>query len=361
MLAALDRDRFTVLPIGITKDGAFVLEDDDPAKFVLNAHALPEVQDNGTRVGWPESTATRELTVTGRDGVIRSLGDVDLVFPILHGPYGEDGTVQGMLELLGLPYVGSGVLASSLGMDKHFTKTVFQQAQLPVAPWRTITAAEWTQTPGRARAALDELGLPAFVKPARAGSSVGVSKVTNPGQLADAMALALAEDDKVLIESALVGRELEVAVLQGRPGEPTRASVAGEVVVSGRDFYDFAAKYLDAAGIELVCPASLTNDELREMRGLAIRAFEAIGAAGLARVDFFLTESGWVINEINTMPGFTPISMFPSCWLATGYTYPLLIDEIIEVAVAHALGRTRRQVTAPAAPASVPVPVSPVL
>jgi D-alanine-D-alanine ligase len=175
------------------------------------------------------------------------------------------------------------------------------------------------------------------------------------------MALALAEDDKVLIESALVGRELEVAVLQGRPGEPTRASVAGEVVVSGRDFYDFAAKYLDAAGIELVCPASLTNDELREMRGLAIRAFEAIGAAGLARVDFFLTESGWVINEINTMPGFTPISMFPSCWLATGYTYPLLIDEIIEVAVAHALGRTRRQVTAPAAPASVPVPVSPVL
>ena len=335
MLAAIDRERYTVIPIGITRDGAFVLEADDPARFRLNAHALPEVVDNGTRVRWPDSTRSRELTVVDGDGS-RSLGSVDLVFPILHGPFGEDGTVQGMLELVGLPYVGSGVLASALGMDKHFTKTVFQQASIPVAPWRTITADDWAEAPGMAYAALEELGLPAFVKPARAGSSVGVSRVSAPEQLADAMALALTEDSKVLIESGLVGRELEVAVLQGRPGEPTRASVAGEVVVSGRDFYDFAAKYLNAPGIDLVCPARLTADELAAMQKLAIRAFDAIDGEGLARVDFFLTAAGWVINEINTMPGFTPISMFPSCWLASGYTYPQLIDELIEVALAHA-------------------------
>jgi D-alanine-D-alanine ligase len=335
VLAAIDRERYTVIPVGITRDGAFVLEADDPARFRLNADALPEVVDNGTRVRWPDSTLSRELTVVDRDGP-RSLGSVDLVFPILHGPFGEDGTVQGMLELVGLPYVGSGVLASALGMDKHFTKTVFQQASIPVAPWRTITADDWAEAPGMAYAALEELGLPAFVKPARAGSSVGVSRVSAPEQLADAMTLALAEDSKVLIESGLVGRELEVAVLQGRPGEPTRASVAGEVVVSGRDFYDFAAKYLDAPGIDLVCPARLSADELAAMQKLAIRAFDAIDGAGLARVDFFLTAAGWVINEINTMPGFTPISMFPSCWLASGYTYPQLIDELIDVALAHA-------------------------
>jgi D-alanine-D-alanine ligase len=336
VLAALDRDRYNVIPIGITRDGAFVLEDDDPGKFALNPDALPGVTDNGSRVRWPEGTRSREFTVVEPDGASRSLGPVDIVFPILHGPYGEDGTIQGLLELVGLPYLGNGVLASALGMDKHFTKTVFQQASLPVAPWRTISADDWADAPARAYTALEELGLPAFVKPARAGSSVGVSKVSSPEQLADAMALALAEDNKVLIEAGLVGREIEVGVLQGRPGKPARASVAGEVVVTGRDFYDFAAKYLDAPGIDLVCPAALGAAELAEMQKLAICAFEAIGGAGLARVDFFLTADGWVINEINTMPGFTPISMFPSCWLASGYTYPELIDELIDVALAHA-------------------------
>jgi D-alanine-D-alanine ligase len=327
--------------VGITRDGAFVLEDDDPTKFALTAAALPEVVDNGTRVLWPDSAASRELTVADASGR-RSLGSVDLVFPILHGPYGEDGTVQGLLELVDLPFVGSGVLASAIGMDKHFTKTVLQHAGLTVAPWRTISADDWADTPALAYAALDELGLPAFVKPARAGSSVGVSRVTTLDQLAEAMTVALSEDSKVLIEAGLVGRELEVAVLQGRPGEPAHASVAGEVVVTGRDFYDFAAKYLDAAGIDLVCPANLADGDLAEMQRVAVRAFEAIDASGLARVDFFLTADGWVINEINTMPGFTPISMFPSCWLASGYTYPQLIDELIEVALARAAHRRRR-------------------
>jgi D-alanine-D-alanine ligase len=342
VLAAIDRKRYNVIPVGITRDGAFVLEDDVPAKFALhpNAHAedLPVVVDNGTRVRWPDSTGNRDLSVV-ENGVERVLGSVDVVFPILHGPFGEDGTIQGMLDLVGLPFVGSGVLASALGMDKHFTKTVLQQAGLPIAPWHTVTAEAWAADSAPAYAALGRLGLPAFVKPARAGSSVGVSRVSTRDQLADAMELALREDSKVLIESGLVGRELEVAVLQGRPGEPSRASVAGEVIVTGREFYDFEAKYLGAGGVELVCPAPLEAAQLSQMQDLALAAFDAISGAGLARVDFFLTRDGWVINEINTMPGFTAISMFPSCWLASGYTYPELIDELIEVALSHAATR----------------------
>ena len=335
MLGAIDRDRYEVIPVGITRDGAFTLQPDDAALFALNAEKLPAVEDNGTRIHWPESAVTRELTVT-EGGQTRSLGDIDLVFPILHGPWGEDGTIQGMLELVDLPYVGSGVLASSLGMDKHFTKTVLQQAGIPVAPWRTVSAYEWRTDKDAVRATAEELGLPAFVKPARAGSSVGVSKVSDWSQLDAAIETALAEDDRVLIESGLVGREVEIAVLGGRPGQATRASVAGEIVVTGRDFYDFEAKYLDAPGIDLVCPADLTADELATMQALGAKAFDAIGGEGLARVDFFLTADGFVINEINTMPGFTPISMFPRCWQESGLAYPALITELIDVALARA-------------------------
>ncbi|WP_431247236.1 D-alanine--D-alanine ligase family protein [Leifsonia xyli] len=336
VLEAIDRDRYDVIPVGITHEGAFTLQPDDAARFALNREKLPEVEDNGTRILWPDSAATRELTVVRADGTRESLGDVDIVFPILHGPWGEDGTLQGLLELVGLPYVGSGVLASALGMDKHFTKTVLQQAGIPVAPWVTVTSYEWASAPDAVREAAQSLGLPAFVKPARAGSSVGVTKVTEWGELDAAMATALAEDDRVLIESMVTGREVEIAVLGGRPGEPARASVAGEIVISGRDFYDFAAKYLDAPGIDLVCPADLTGGQLAEMRDLGVRAFDAIGGEGLARVDFFLTADGFVVNEINTMPGFTPISMFPRCWQESGLSYPALIDELIQVALARA-------------------------
>jgi D-alanine-D-alanine ligase len=331
VLAAIDRERYDVVPIGITRDGTFVLERDDADRFRLDPEHLPEVVDNGTRVRWPQSASSRTLTIETADGEISH--EVDVVFPILHGPWGEDGTLQGMLELVDLPYVGSGVLASALGMDKHFTKTVLQHAGLPVADWVTVTEREWRSDPERVHAAIERLGRPVFVKPARAGSSVGVSKVAAPGDLDEALQVAFDEDDKVLIETTVVGREVEIAVLGGRPGEPARASVAGEIVVSGRDFYDFAAKYLDAPGIDLVCPAELTDDELTEMRSLAVRAFDAIGAAGLARVDFFLTADGFVINEINTMPGFTPISMFPKCWQESGLSYPALIDELIDLAL----------------------------
>ena len=324
-----------MIPVGITREGAFTLQTDDADRFALNTEKLPEVHDNGTRIHWPDSAASRELTVT-ENGRTRSLGVVDVVFPILHGPWGEDGTIQGMLELVDLPYVGSGVLASSLGMDKHFTKTVLQQAGIPVAPWQTVTAYAWRTQPEDVRAAARALGLPAFIKPARAGSSVGVSKISGWDELDAALETAFAEDDRVLIESGVAGREVEIAVLGGRPGEATRASVAGEIVISGREFYDFAAKYLDAPGIDLVCPADLTRKELATMQRLAVTAFDAIGGEGLARVDFFLTADGFVINEINTMPGFTPISMFPRCWQESGLSYPALIDELIQVALARA-------------------------
>jgi len=342
VLGAIDANRFDVIPIGITREGAFTLSTADVSAYALDAANLPEVADNGTRIVWPDVAGSRELRLrdapTGADSagsLMRSLGNVDVVFPILHGPFGEDGTIQGMLELCNLPYVGAGVLASSLGMDKHFAKTVLQQAGIAVAPWQTVTALDWQARRSVVVADLEQMPLPLFVKPSRAGSSVGVSKVSEWSQLAAAMDVAFAEDDRVLVENAIVGREVECAVLQGRPGEATRASVAGEIVVTGREFYDFEAKYLGAAGIELVCPADLTPAQLTDLQEQSVRAFEALGAAGLARVDFFLTDTGFVLNEINTMPGFTPISMFPRCWQETGLGYSDLITELIEVALAH--------------------------
>ncbi len=331
MLRAIDRDRFEVIPVGITRDGAFVLEDDDPDKFALNPEHLPEVVDNGTRILWPDSIRSREIRVQDADG-IRPLGDVDVVFPILHGRFGEDGTIQGFLELLDLPYVGAGLLMSAIGMDKHTTKSVLKAAGVPVVPWVTVTAEGLARDRDLWLRRIRSLGLPAFVKPARAGSSVGVSKVSEWSQLDAALRTAFAEDGTVLVEQAVVGREVECGVLAGRHrGEP-RVSVAGEIVISGREFYDFDAKYLDAPGIDLVCPADLRDGELAEMQRIARRAFEAVGGEGLARVDFFFTGTEFFVNEVNTMPGFTPISMFPKCWIASGMSYQDLISELIDLA-----------------------------
>lgn len=331
VLGAIDRSRFEVVPVGITRDGAFTLQDaDEVAGFALGS-TLPELADNGTRVNFPASAVDREFTVTRPDGSVESLGDIDVAFPILHGPFGEDGTIQGLLELLALPYVGNGVLASALGMDKHFTKTVLQGAGVSVAPWVTVSRAQLARDPELWDRRIRGLGLPAFVKPARAGSSVGVSKVHEWDELEAALDIAFAEDHTVLIESGIAGREVECAVLQGRDDGPTRVSVAGEIVMTGREFYDFDAKYRDAPGVELVCPADLRPQELAEMQRIAARAFDAIGGRGLARVDFFFTGSEFIVNEINTMPGFTPISMFPACWLASGLSYPDLITELIEL------------------------------
>jgi len=331
VLGAIDRSKYRVIPIGITRDGAFTLQKDDAAAFVMNPEDMPEVHDNGTRVFWPESALSCELSYTEADGTRLSLGDVDVVFPILHGPFGEDGTVQGLLELTGLPYVGNGVLASALGMNKHFTKNALVAAGVEVAPWITVSPLKWKNENELWRARAQALGLPAFVKPARAGSSVGVTKVSDWSELDAALEVAFAEDSTALIESAIVGREVECAVLSGRNGGATRVSVAGEIIVHGRDFYDFEAKYLDGSAAELVCPTNLRDGELAEMQRIAARAFEAIGGSGLARVDFFFTGTSFIVNELNTMPGFTPISMFPKCWEASGLSYPDLIDELIEL------------------------------
>ncbi|MFT4214846.1 MAG: D-alanine--D-alanine ligase family protein [Microbacterium sp.] len=331
VLRAIDRDRFDVIPIGITRDGAYILEEDAPEKFALNPEHLPEVVDNGTRIVWPDSALSRELSVRDHNGT-RSLGEIDVVFPILHGRFGEDGTIQGFLELLDLPYVGAGLLMSAIGMDKHTTKSILRSAGVPVVPWVSVTERALARDRELWLRRIRSLGLPAFVKPARAGSSVGVSKVSEWGELDAALSIAFAEDGTVLVEQAVVGREIECGVLAGRDGEPPRASVAGEIVISGREFYDFEAKYLDAPGIDLVCPAELGTGELAEMQRIAVRAFEAVGGEGLARVDFFYTGTEFFVNEVNTMPGFTPISMFPKCWIASGMSYQDLISELIDLA-----------------------------
>ncbi|WP_295823010.1 D-alanine--D-alanine ligase family protein [uncultured Microbacterium sp.] len=335
VLRAIDRDRFRVIPVGITRDGAFVLEDDDPDKFALIPDALPEVRDNGTRVRLPDSTLSREWTVTDAAGT-RSLGEVDVVLPILHGRFGEDGTVQGLLELLGIPYAGGGVLMSAIGMNKHVTKQVLRAANVPVVPWVAVTRADLARDRSLWERRIRALELPVFVKPNEAGSSVGVTKVSEWDDLDAALDTAFAEDGLVLVEKAIVGREVECGVLPGRDGGPVRVSVAGEIVVTGREFYDFEAKYLGAAGVELVCPADLRDGELAEMQRIAAQAFEAIGGQGLARVDFFYTGTEFYVNEVNTMPGFTPISMFPTCWIASGLSYPDLISDLLDAALSRA-------------------------
>ena len=326
VLGAIDREKFDVVPIGITKDGIFVPAEDSTDKWALNKEQLPTVEFEGKTLTF---LPNREIAINGE-----SAGKIDVVFPVLHGPFGEDGTIQGFFELLDLPYVGNGVLASAAGMDKEFTKALFEAAGVPVTPHVVIRKSKWMRDPETALEAVKSLGsLPLFVKPARAGSSVGVSKVSDMSSFADAVAKAFEEDDKVVVERAIVGREVEVAVLEGRNGEPTRVSVAGEIIVKGRDFYDFEAKYLDEDSVDLVIPADLTENELQEMQAIARKAFAAIGGEGLSRVDFFLTKNGFIVNEINTMPGFTRLSMFPSLWKASGIDYKTLITELIELAL----------------------------
>ncbi|NHI17232.1 D-alanine--D-alanine ligase family protein [Microbacterium excoecariae] len=335
VLGAIDRDRFRVIPVGITRDGVFVLEEDDPERFRLDAAQLPEVTDNGTRVLWPMPGGARELRVRHADGRVDSLGEVDVVLPILHGIHGEDGTMQGFLDVLEIPYAGGRVLDSAVCMDKHFMKVALQAAGIAVAPWVTVRARQWASDEEAVRSAVDGLGYPVFVKPSRAGSSVGVSKAHDASELAEAMRVAFAEDDKVLVETAIVGREIEVAVLEGRAAGETRASLPGEIVLTTREFYDFEGKYLGGDGADIVCPAQLSDEETARIREIGARAFDAVDGRGLARVDVFLTAAGEiVVNELNTMPGFTPISMYPKCWIATGLSYADLITELVELGLA---------------------------
>ena len=338
ILRNLDPERFEVVAVGITPDGSWVLTDGDPDTLAIADRRLPTVSsESGSELALTADPGRAGQLVSLSPGGAEVLAAVDVVFPVLHGPYGEDGTIQGLLELAGVPYVGAGVLASAAGMDKEFTKKLLVAEGLPIGDYAVLRPSEPAPDPGQ----LERLGLPAFVKPARGGSSIGVSRVTSWQELPAATAHARQHDPKVIVESAIVGRELECGVLEF-PDGTVQASTVGEIRVAGirgreDSFYDFATKYLDDAA-ELDVPAKIDDDVSDAVRELAIRAFKAIDGRGLARVDFFLTEDGPLINEVNTMPGFTTISMYPRMWAASGVDYQTLLATMVDAALARGTG-----------------------
>jgi len=339
VLAVIDRAVYDVVPIGVTRGGRWVLAADDPGRWAITAGVLPEVKDgDGPGVIAPVQTSDQTLQVLEPGQVPRELGTVDVVFPLLHGPFGEDGTVQGLLELTDTRYVGAGVLASAASMDKAVMKVMLKGSGLPIGEYLVVRPGEWERHPQVVRDDVEELGWPVFVKPARAGSSVGITKVNGPEELDAAIVEALRHDRKLVIEAQVVGREIECAVLQAADGS-CATSLPGEIeVLQGHDFYDFTAKYLDDS-TRLSCPADLPDDVIARVRELSVRTFEAMNGEGLARVDFFVLPDGEVVvNEINTMPGFTSQSMYPRMWAATGLEYPELIDRLIRTALDRPTG-----------------------
>ncbi len=324
---ALDPAKYDVVPVGITTDGQWLLAGDARAMLESARDALPAA-----------------FTVEGDALPVPSRGNrdslnVDVVIPLLHGPYGEDGTVQGLLELAGLPYVGAGVLGSAVAMDKIAMKRMFDAAGLPNA--RALFLREGRSTDEFCERVEQQLGFPAFVKPSNMGSSIGVSKARDAEQLRAAVELALSYDEWIIAEEFVRGREVEVAVLGDAP--PV-ASIAGEIVPAA-DFYDYADKYEDGKA-QLLIPAPISDDQLNTVQALAVRAFEACRCEAMARVDFFLRDDGsFMVNELNTIPGFTPISMYPRLWEASGMTYPALLDRLIDLALARSTRRTHRRGT----------------
>jgi D-alanine-D-alanine ligase len=342
VLAAIDPQRYDVVPVGITREGRWVLESADPARLAMTATgALPEVDGSRARVVLGGEDGTGELVVQEAGAVAQTLGTVDAVFPLLHGPWGEDGTIQGLLEMAGVRYVGAGVLASAVGMDKHYMKIVLQSHGLPVLPYAVISGQAWASDRAACVETVDSIGYPVFVKPARGGSSIGISKVSDRGGLEAAVREAQLHDPKVVVEvSAEGGREVECGVLQGFGTNPPDASVVAEISIdSDHEFYDFAAKYLPEEHTRLTVPADLPPNVVARIQELAVLAFAALSVEGLARVDFFvLPDERVVINELNTMPGFTPSSMFPRMWQASGLDYPQLVDRLIQLALHRGTG-----------------------
>jgi D-alanine--D-alanine ligase len=350
VLAALDRDRYEVVPVGIARDGRWILAPDDPGRLAITGGELPSVEAMaapGTEIAARLDPATRGLVVTAPGDVPHSLGEVDVVLPLLHGAYGEDGTLQGLLEMAGARYAGAGVFASAAGMDKEYMKLIFAARGLPVGRYVVVRDRDWRQheTDGVPRAAatperkrvldeIGELGWPVFVKPARGGSSIGTTRVPDPAGLEEAIEIAREHDPKVLVEAAVPGMEIECAVLEGASGGPPDASIPAQVLIGGdAEFYDFQAKYLEA-DTAMAIPPPIGSDAIEEVRRLACAAFDALSCEGLARVDFFCTPQGRIVlNEINTMPGMTSASAFPLMWEATGLTLPQLWDRIIQTAL----------------------------
>ena len=347
ILRAIDRDKWDVVPLGITKDGQWVPASDDPALLEFKDGKGQSVEAGATRVALtPGGGSLVELSYDGdpadpgaRVVGARDLGRVDIVLPLLHGPYGEDGTIQGMLEMAEVRYVGCGVASSAVSMDKHLTKVVLAGAGIDVGRWELITPLQWEADQGACLERAAALGFPVFVKPCRAGSSVGISKVESREGLAVAVKEAQNHDPRVIVEAGVVGREVECGVLGGRSDWRSATAPLGEIEVPEGEFYDYEHKYVDDV-VGLVCPAEVAPAYEERVRETALRAFDALECEGLARVDFFLDEdSGTVlVNEVNTMPGFTPISMFPQMWAAAGVDYPSLIDALLEEAAARTVG-----------------------
>jgi D-alanine-D-alanine ligase len=333
VLANLDRDRFEVVPVGITREGAWVLGTGDPHELEIRDRKEPEVEA-GTAVALPGDPTRRDLVLleSGRGGEV--LSSVDVVFPVLHGAFGEDGTIQGLLEMASIPYAGAGVLSSAVAMDKEYTKKLLAAEGLSVGTYEVLRRDESTLDERRR----ERLRLPVFVKPARAGSSLGITRITDWADLDAAIAEARRTDPKVIIESGVVGREVECGVLEFPDGR-IEASLPAELRVTGEsDWYDYESKYLDDV-TEFDIPAKIGDDAIEEMRSAAVTAFRALECQGLARVDFFVTDDGeMIVNEVNTMPGFTPISMYPRMWAQTGIDYPTLLTTLVDTAVARGTG-----------------------
>ena len=337
VIRGLDPDKYEPVPIGITKEG----------HWLVGAGAqkmLPEVLRGGQRVMMTaDPTDAALVRLDGSGGGQR----LDVVFPVMHGTYGEDGTIQGLLDLAGLPFVGAGVLGSAIAMDKDVTKRLLQAAKIPVVPWIAVQRSDWERDPRTVQRDIEKkFKYPVFVKPATLGSSVGMTKVHSREELAPALNLAAEFALKILVERAMVAREIEVSVLGNK--EP-QASVPGEIVPH-REFYDYAAKYLEE-GSQIVIPAKLTSAQVKKFQSLSIAAFKALELAGMARVDFFLERKGGKIflNEVNTIPGFTSISMYPKMWEASGVPFRELIDRLISLALElHAeKARTKYQIELP--------------
>lgn len=335
VLANLDKDRFEVVPVGITREGGWVLGTGDPASLAIEGRKLPSVEGGQALVLAGDPTSGGLVTLQpGQE--VEALSAVDVVFPVLHGAFGEDGTIQGLLELAGIPYVGPGVFASSAAMDKEFAKKLLAAEGLPVGEYVSLPRGKSTVD----EADRERLGLPVFVKPCRAGSSIGISKVTSWDQLDDAIALARKTDPKVLIEAAVVGREVECGVLEFPDGR-VEASLPAEIRVLSEEedaWYDFDTKYLgEDADIDI--PAKLDDAVTERLRAAAVTAFRALDCQGLARVDFFVTADGeLIVNEVNTMPGFTTKSAYPKMWEVTGVDYPTLLTTLIDTALTRGTG-----------------------
>ena len=348
VMKALDPEKYEVVPVGITREGrwrvgpkAFGLLTeaavDDPAQRTAPLQAV--LAEGRAVTPSVDPTSPKLLPLAKSSPALNARPEVDVIFPVLHGTFGEDGTIQGLLELADVPYVGAGVLASSAGMDKDVMKRLFRDAGLPVVPWELVLRGDWEQDPAGVRRRIEKRRhYPFFVKPANLGSSVGITKVHKPAELEAALNLAAQYDRKILVEKALRAREIECAVLGN---DNPQASVPGEIIPVN-EFYDYEAKYVKE-GSELLIPARLSPRQRKRVQELAVRAFKAIDCAGMGRVDFLLDrKSGKIfVLEINTIPGFTPISMYPKLWEASGLPYSMLLDRLVELALERHRDKTR--------------------